>query len=266
MIFMNLSEDKAYLDGYFKAIIRYFLNLMIDKKIMLFKTGLLEVNLKEVIGESSAMIEFKNTAYEITLDINSKDILKDILFKFAHEVGHLILMPITDLAPYTDYNSSDRSYAITTLTRKTKDGRQYGTTFEELFCNLQAYNAVCSVLGCKEIDIEPSVRRDIDLCQRIINSFEIDKRLFWDEYLYEGSHVQCNSFLFGVTRGVMSYSIHRYDKFMGDGSWRNLMLLVKDYAYGDSLKKDELDVKIDNFLSFFKVANSASVKEAVIAS
>lgn len=265
MMSFNFTNDTAYLEAYVKLAIRFFMDLMIDKRILAFKTGLLNINIEETSKKSDANLTFNGSFYEVNFKINVNDDLGYILFVIGHEIGHFVLLPVMN-SSRPNYCKSDKSWSVTTITRRTKkDKGEYGTVFEEAFCNWCSYNFLTSVLG-DDFKVSSTLQRSINLCQRIVDSFEVCEYSYWDDLLYEGALYECNSFLYGVTRMDISNVIYRYDKAMGYGSWKKLMGLVRDYVYSDSAGMDRLDIKINNILSCFKKANVASVKAEVIAS
>ena len=249
---VNCSEVlRREYEELFTLVIEFYLGLFEDTKLYQSKILFTEVRLNLVKGssQSSASIRCLNSGYEVLMDINPIDSKDYILHQFAHEMAHLILMPLRyNYCLSSAYNSTDQSYAITTLTRKS-GSVTYGILFEEAFCNWLALKAVSYVLEKDYSNASYISKNDISLIDSVVNAFEMSNHTKWDSISKDGN--PANFFLFGIACGDISYAINCVDTIMGRGSWRELM--KNSYLYlTDTNKQKEAGWRIKLLLREFK--------------
>lgn len=261
MIDFSFDSRTEQFKDYFNLIIRFFLDRMIEKRIFLSKLNFLRCEVRVVDDDGSADIVGGHVDYLIRINVGSNDTVPKVLFMFAHEIAHLILMPMTG-NPYSDFNRSDKSFAVTTLTRKVDDVL-YGTAFEEIFCNFLALEAVNSL---PSVEYRPSLvlLGLIQLCKSVVSAFDLCDSGYtkWDEYLEDDSSQPKNTFMFGIVNGDISLAIYRFDKALGDGSWKRLMKDIYTVTQqGNNI--EEVLQKIYGQLEFFQEENKRLVRPRI---
>ncbi|MBR1883778.1 MAG: hypothetical protein IJ809_02365 [Clostridia bacterium] len=250
MKFTLTCKELEHFKILFEAVVGYFLGLFQDTKLMQSKMLFTEVIISLVNTDTHSEIECRQDGYVISIDINPLDSDESVLHQFAHELCHLLLMPLM-LNPciITGYSKVDESYAITTLTRRA--GRvTYGISFEEAFCNWLALKAVNATLKKDFRNAKFISKDEIALVDTIVNCFEIATSAKWDSLTKD--RLPTNALLFGIAYGDISYAISCMDSIMGKGTWKDLMHSAYEYMSAENENKKEASWKIKLCAKAFK--------------
>ena len=208
---MTFTESTKYLKVTFNSIIRLFIGFFCDNKMFVSKIRFCDLIVKETANSTihtMSEIRFSQQGYVINMCINLNDDLSYIVLQFAHEICHLICMPFS-ASPYAEYNQSDDSYALTTLTRRTSK-LMYGATFEEAFCNFVAIDAVTAICTDEKNEYIFKMVKQLNIVSLIVGAFSSDSYEHWDE-CFDNTLKPKNLFLFGVATGSITQAIIEYD-------------------------------------------------------
>lgn len=159
-------------------------------------------------------------------------------FRLAHEMGHLMLNPSNARMQTLDRDSNTRH--VSGFIRQTADGQFYGEQMQENAINLIAQLAIRGeqsaddiIKGNADVSEFNSYKRSDDLVKLLAVAMRNDysKQISFEQLMEQkidsmiehsdGTTEPANTFFYGMLNDT-SMIQKDFDKYMGDGAWRDL--------------------------------------------
>lgn len=205
-------------------------------------------------------------------------------FRLAHEMGHLMLNPSNEKRQTLDKESNSRQVAG--LIRRDESSNQfYGTEIQENAINLIAQLAIRGnvkaddiITGKVDLSEFNSYKKCDDLVKLLAVSMrnDFDKEMSFEELAEfkidslithkDGKKEPANTFFYGILNDS-SMVENEFDKYLGNGAWRELNVAFSE-LYKSDISKERFELIFQNAQSLIQeFANSRyqeKYKETVI--
>lgn len=204
-------------------------------------------------------------------------------FRLAHEMGHLMLNPSN--ANQQKYDEKSNSRQVAGLIRRDEQtGKFYGEQIQENAINLIAQLAIRGNIKADDIvagEVDLSEFNSYKKCDDLVNLLAVSMRNDFDKEMSfeqltenkidavitrdDGSKVPANTFFYGILNDS-SIIENEFDKYLGDGAWRDLNQAF-DKLYEQNISKEKFDLIFENaqglIQEFANVRYQDKYKEAV---
>ena len=183
-------------------------------------------------------------------------------FRLAHEMGHLMLNPSN--ASHQKYDEKSNSRQVAGLIRRNEEtGKFYGEQIQENAINLLAQLAIIEnvkaddiITGKVDLSEFNSYKKCDDLVKLLAVSMrnDFDKEISFEQLAEQkidaiitredGSQVPANTFFYGILNDS-SIIENEFDKYLGDGAWRDLNQAFEQ-LYDPNISKEKFDLVFKN--------------------
>ena len=183
-------------------------------------------------------------------------------FRLAHEMGHLMLNPSN--ASHQKYDEKSNSRQVAGLIRRNEEtGKYYGEQIQENAINLLAQLAIREnvkaddiITGKVDLSEFNSYKKCDDLVKLLAVSMrnDFDKEISFEQLAEQkidaiitredGSQVPANTFFYGILNDS-SIIENEFDKYLGDGAWRDLNQAFEQ-LYDHNISKEKFDLVFKN--------------------
>lgn len=178
-------------------------------------------------------------------------------FRLAHEMGHLMLNPSNVRMQTLDRDSNTRH--VSGFIRQTADGQFYGEQMQENAINLIAQLAIRGehsaddiIKGNADVSEFNSYKRSDDLVKLLAVAMRNDysKQISFEQLMEQkidsmiehsdGKTEPANTFFYGMLNDT-SMIQKDFDKYMGDGAWRDLDTFFT-YLQDPNISQDKFEM------------------------
>ncbi len=183
-------------------------------------------------------------------------------FRLAHEMGHLMLNPSN--ANQQKYDEKSNSRQVARLIRRDEaTGKLYGKQIQENAINLLAQLAIRGDVKAYDVitgKVDLSEFNSYKKCDDLVNLLAVSMRNDFDKEMSfeqlakqkidamitkeDGSQVPANTFFYGILNDS-SVIENEFDKYLGDGAWRDLNQAFEQ-LYDQNISKEKFDLIFKN--------------------